>query len=120
MLFQHRRSISLLQSLMELNSVLEFRTVQACGLHRVETRTYRHRLAWICGKCTLENRAKMQGTALTALEPLVFPRISTGIGLALTAIVDGMLGQPVTTRTDWVYMRRYMLECIPHSISYYY
>ena len=24
------------------------------------------------------NRTKMQGTALTALEPLVFPRISTG------------------------------------------
>ena len=40
------------------------------------------------------NRTKMQGTALTALEPLVFPRISTEIGLALTPIVDGMLGQP--------------------------
>ena len=29
------------------------------------------------------NRTKMHGTALTALEPLVFPRISTEIGLVL-------------------------------------
>ena len=41
------------------------------------------------------NRTKMQGTALTALEPLVFPRISTEIGLVLAPIVDGMLSQPV-------------------------
>ena len=40
------------------------------------------------------NRAKMQGTALTALEPLVFPRISTEIGLVLAPAVDGMLSQP--------------------------
>ena len=40
------------------------------------------------------NRTKMQGTALTALEPLVFPRISTEIGLVLAAAVDGMLSQP--------------------------
>ena len=43
------------------------------------------------------NRTKMRGTALTALEPLVFTRISTEIGLALAPAVDGMLGQPVTT-----------------------
>ena len=44
----------------------------------------------------LENHTKMQGTALTALEPLVFPRISTEIGLVLAPAVDGMLSQPVT------------------------
>ena len=37
----------------------------------------------------------MQGTAVTALEPLVSPRISTEIGLVLAAAVDGMLSQPV-------------------------
>ena len=37
------------------------------------------------------NRTKMRGTALTALEPLVFPRISTEIGLVrLAPAVDGM------------------------------
>ena len=41
------------------------------------------------------NRTKMQGTALTALEPLVFPRISTEIGLVLAPAADGMLSQPV-------------------------
>ena len=41
------------------------------------------------------NRTKMQGTAVTAREPLVFPRISTEIGLVLAAAVDGMLSQPV-------------------------
>ena len=40
------------------------------------------------------NRTKMQRTALTALEPLVFPRISTEITLVLAVTVDGMLGQP--------------------------
>ena len=43
------------------------------------------------------NPTKMQGTALTALEPLVFPRISTEIGLVLAPAVDGMLSQPVTS-----------------------
>ena len=42
----------------------------------------------------LENRTEMHGTALTALEPLVFPRISTVIGLVLAPAVDGMLSQP--------------------------
>ena len=42
------------------------------------------------------NRTKMQGTALTALEPLVFPRVSTEIALVLAPAVDGMLSQPVT------------------------
>ena len=37
------------------------------------------------------NRTKMQRTALTALEPLVFPRISTEIAVVLAAAVDGML-----------------------------
>ena len=37
----------------------------------------------------------MHGTALTALDPLVFPRISTEIGLVLAPAVDGMLSQPV-------------------------
>ena len=37
----------------------------------------------------------MQGTALTALEPLVFLQISTEIGLVLAPAVDGMLSQPV-------------------------
>ena len=32
---------------------------------------------------------------MTALEPLVFPRISTEIALVIAPIVDGMLGQPV-------------------------
>ena len=41
------------------------------------------------------NLTKMQRTALTALEPLVFPRISTEITLVLAVAVDGMLGQPV-------------------------
>ena len=41
------------------------------------------------------NRTKMRRTALTTLEPLVFPRISTEIGLALAVAVDGMLGQSV-------------------------
>ena len=46
------------------------------------------------------NRTKMQGTALTALEPLVFPRISTEIGLVLAPAVDGMLSQPVVRMID--------------------
>ena len=45
------------------------------------------------------NRTKMHGPALTALEPLVFPRISTEIGLVLAAAVDGMLSQPVNEYT---------------------
>ena len=40
------------------------------------------------------NRTKMQGTALTALEPLVFPRIGTETALVLAPFVDGMLSQP--------------------------
>ena len=43
-----------------------------------------------------ENLTKMQRTALAALEPLVFPRISTEIALVLAAAVDGILSQPVT------------------------
>ena len=39
------------------------------------------------------NHTKMHRTALTALEPLVFPRISTEIGLVLAPAVDGMLSQ---------------------------
>ena len=42
----------------------------------------------------------MLGPALTALEPLVFPRISTEIGLVLAPAVDGMLSQPVATSTS--------------------
>ena len=45
MLFQHRHSIPLLQSLIGLSSVLEFPTPQTCGLHRVETPTYVMRYA---------------------------------------------------------------------------
>jgi len=44
----------------------------------------------------------MHGTALTALEPLVFPRISTEIGLVLAAAVDGMLSQPVAFSSSFV------------------
>ena len=40
------------------------------------------------------NPTKTQETALTALEPLVFPRISTEIALVLAPAVDGMLSQP--------------------------
>ena len=51
-----------------------------------------HRLAWICGKYW---ETVLKWHALTALELLVFPRISTEIALVMAPIVDGMLGQPV-------------------------
>ena len=45
------------------------------------------------------NRTKMQRTALTALEPLVFPRISNEITLVLPVAVDGIVH---SHRLGWV------------------
>ena len=55
------------------------------------TEPHRHRLdLWE----VRANRAKTRRTGLTALEPLVFPRISTEIAVVLAPAVDGMLSQP--------------------------
>ena len=40
------------------------------------------------------NRTKTRRSALTAPEPLGFPRISSEIAVVLAAAVDGMLSQP--------------------------